>query len=167
MTDSESKVNGKWGESAERVKDAVEQIPPRLLTTFSKKPRLIVIRGLGRTKRTKFDIEGNTIYLKDLPWKRGQKRESATFTVGSLITLGPWFVKRPYLFLKKGASRCVDFQSDLDAPGFTKADAEKVFTGGLMQWWKNYKGTKQGNLLLLLIGGNLLIGLVILMALMG
>ncbi len=171
MTESDAKANSKWSESANQLKESAEKVakalPDYTLGLFVKRPRLILVKGLGRTQRKQYDVEGNTVILKDKVWKRGQKRESATFTVGSIITLGWWVFTRPYLFLKKGASRCIDFQNDLDAPGFSKEEAEAVFKGGLMEWWKSYKGTKQGNLLLLLAGGSLGVGILILLTMWG
>lgn len=170
MTESETPVTKSEDQVTKKgtqTKESLEKIPPWILATFSKKPKLILVKGLGRTQRVKYDVEGNTVFLKQSAWKRGQKRDSATFTVGSIITLGAWPTKRPFIFLRKGATRCVDFQSDLEAPGFSKADAEQVFRGGLMEWWKNYKGTKAGSLITLLLGANLLGIIFIVFILMG
>jgi hypothetical protein len=46
--------------------------------------------------------------------------------MGCIVKIGWGVFARPYLFLLKGASRCVDFQSDLDAPHFTTKEAKQV-----------------------------------------
>lgn len=156
---------GKLKHAAEAVVEEAEKLPAWTLNTLAKKPTLIVIRGLGRGKRAKYDVEGDKLIITPPSRGRGNKGWTASYTPGSIITLGRWLFARPQMFVRLNASRCVDFQKDLDAPGFTEADAENVFKGGLMEWWKSYKGNKLSSILTLILGANFVVAVIILITL--
>lgn len=128
-------------EKSKEIANKVGTVAQRTITSFTKKPILIVVKGLGRGKATKYEVENNILHVRGEKG-RGKAGWDTTYSQGSIITLGSWMFKKPYMFCRHGAGRCVDFQADEDAPYFSMSEAQGVFDGGIMEWWKNFKGVK-------------------------